>query len=334
MTRNIYDVYLDKIITLKVPGGKFLKSRSVNGGHTGFVYEVDVKLNLKIYKFIVKLSKIIGAWSLKEERPEQRVYGGRSRSFENVYKLLINNKIPTFKLLSYGLPTKEVPYFYQVLSRLEGFSIREHLTLSNCANKNNLLKLSGTELGKLHLITRSYDGWVGQKKPYTIKWKDSFLKALDIRLHHFLKSNYLSLQQKQELIFFIKEKKRKWTNPKEYVLSHVDGLQGMAEYRNKKWIFSGHIDLEDYRFTDQRFVLAGLEIGSNYSIKDAPRDFWEGYLKFKKVDRSFHVLKDLFKLFYFMSWIQMTDKSTENIKLSSKINKGYVDKIILITNIK
>ncbi len=329
MTKNIHDIYLHKIINTNVKG-KLLKYKSITGGHTGFVYAVDVRLNSKIYKYIVKLSKIIGAPSLKIERTEQRVYGGRSESFEKVYNLLITNNIPTFKLISYRFPTKAIPYVYQILTRLEGFSIREHLALNNYEDKKKLLKLSGMEFGKLHLITRGYDGWVGQKKPYKMDWKSAFYGALDIRLNHLLSHHYLSPQQNKKLLFFINKKKRKWINPKEYVLSHVDGLQGMAQHKNKKWVFEGHIDLEDYRFTDQRFVLAGLEIGANYSTGNASIDFWEGYLKFKQVDSSFDNLKDLFKLYYFMSWIQMTDDGINNIKLSSKINSKYVAKIILL----
>lgn len=326
---NIHDIYISKIVKEKL-NGQFLKSYEIKGGHSGFVYVVDVDLGFEIKKFIVKLSKKIGSNLLQLERPEQRVYGGRSVCFKSSFDLLVNNNIKTFKLFSHGLPTEDIPFFYQLISKLDGFSLREYLVLDNYSNKNDLLKLSGMEFGKLNRITRDYDGWANQKDPYLTKWESSFFLALEIRLYHLINNKYLSKVGIKKINIFILNKKKKWTDPKEYVFSHVDGMQGMVDYVNNKWVFNGHIDLEDYRFTDQRFVLAGLEIGANYSIGPISDVFWDGYLKFKKVDKSFDDLKDLFKLYYFMSWIQMTDEGLNDIKLSSKINKNYVNKIIAI----
>ncbi|MDO8486173.1 MAG: hypothetical protein Q7S77_00525 [Candidatus Staskawiczbacteria bacterium] len=326
---NIHDIYISKIVKEKLHG-ELLESHEIKGGHSGFVYIIDVDLGSKIKKFIVKLSKKIGADFLQLERPEQRVYGGRSVSFKSSFDLLINSNIKTFKLLSCGLPTEDIPYFHQLISKLEGYSLREYLVLDNYPNREDLLRLSGMEFGKLNQITRSYDGWANQKDPYLTKWKNSFFLALEIRLDHLINNKYLSKEEIKKINIFILNKKKKWTDPKEYVFSHVDGIQGMVDYIDSEWVFNGHIDLEDYRFTDQRFVLAGLEIGANYSIDSISNSFWDGYLKFKKVDKSFNDLKDLFKLYYFMSWIQMTDEGLNNIKLSSKINKNYINKIIAI----
>jgi|GEM_PF-3550105 len=327
---NHHDVYLIKIVNLKI-GGKFLNSKRILGGHSGYVYIINVKLNSKINKYIVKLSNIIGSKSLKNEKNEQRVYGGHSKSLVSVYKLFKKNNLKTFILKSHSMPGKEIPYYYQLISKLNGFSIREHLVLNNI-NKKGLFELAGTEFGKLHLITRNYDGWVDQTTPYKRSWKESFFLALDLRSKYLTENKYFNDKDSKQLFSFIENKKNKWVSPKEYVFSHVDGLQGMVEYKKNDWVFNGHIDLEDYRFTDQRFVLAGFEIGANYSTKEAPVSFWKGYLKFKKIDKSYNEIKDLFKVFYFMSWIHMTSLSLKNDKLSKKISKIYIQKIKILVN--
>ncbi|MFA5936962.1 MAG: hypothetical protein WC822_03730 [Candidatus Paceibacterota bacterium] len=328
---NKHNIYLKKIVSLKI-SGKFLSSKRILGGHSGYVYTINVKLNSKINKFIIKLSNIIGSKSLKDEKNEQRVYGGHSKSLVNNYKLLKSNNLKTFTLLSYSLPNKEIPYFYQLISKLDGFSIREYLALNN--NQKELFKLAGIEFGKLHSITRSYDGWAKQDIPYKKNWEKSFFLALDLRLKYLIENKYFNKKDSKTLTTFIENKKIKWTSPREYVFSHVDGLQGMVEYKKNKWIFNGHIDLEDYRFTDQRFVLAGFEIGANYSTKKAPAVFWNEYLKFKKIDKSYEELKDLFKVFYFMSWVHMTDISLKNKKSSRKTNQIYLNKIKKLINKK
>ena len=246
---NKHDICISQIVKEKLHG-EFLKSHEVKGGHSGFVYIIDVNLGSKIKKFIIKLSKKIGADSLQLEKPEQRVYGGRSDSFKSSFNLLINNNIKTYKLLSSGLPTEDIPYFYQLISKLEGFSLREHLVLNNYPNKDELLKLSGMEFGKLNRITRYYDGWANQKIPYLTEWKSSFFLALEIRFYHLINNKYLSKEGAKKIDIFILNKKNKWTDPKEYVFSHVDGIQGMVNYIDSKWVFNGHIDLEDYRFTE------------------------------------------------------------------------------------
>ena len=325
-----HDIYINKIIKLKI-GGNLLKSKRILGGHSGYVYKINVKLNSNINEYIVKLSNIIGSKSLRNEKNEQRVYGGHSKSLANVYKLLKKNNLKTFTLISHSLPNKEIPYFYQLISKLNGFSIREHLVL-NDINKKELFELAGIEFAKLHLITRNYDGWVEQDTPYETNWEESFFSALNLRLKYLTENKYFNDKDSKSLISFVENKKRKWTHPKEYVFSHVDGLQGMVEYKKNSWIFNGHIDLEDYRFTDQRFVLAGFEIGANYSTKEAPTSFWSGYLKFKKIDRSYNELKDLFKVFYFMSWVHMTALSLKNDKLSRQISLIYIKKIKILIN--
>jgi hypothetical protein len=325
---NNHDIYLKKIVNLKIVG-KFLNSKRILGGHSGYVYLINVKFNSKINKYIVKLSNIIGSKSLKNEQNEQRVYGGHSKSLVSVYRLFKKTNLKTFTLISYSLPNKKIPYYYQLLSKLNGFSIREHL-ISNDINKKELFQLAGIEFGKLHLITRSYDGWVDQNTPYKTNWKESFFLALDLRLKYLIENKYFNDKDLHKLLSFIEYKKNKWISPKEYVFSHVDGLQGMVEYKKNDWVFNGHIDLEDYRFTDQRFVLAGFEIGANYSTKEAPVSFWKGYLKFKKVDKSYNELKDLFKIFYFMSWAHMTDLSSKNKKLSKKKNEIYIKMIRIL----
>jgi hypothetical protein len=310
---NIHNQCLKWILQSRI-GEELQEVEPIKGGHSGFTYSVRTKKN----SYVVKLAQPIGSDLLGLEKPEQRVYGGRAKSFESSHRLLLTQQMPTFQLLAYGFPTEKVPYFYQILSKLPGYSIREHLSI-NKTKKAELEFLAGEEFGKLHLITRRYDGWADQKTPYLTNWKESFFLALERRVYH-LSENYLSKPDIKKISRFMKDKYARWTDPDDFVFSHVDGLQGMVSYQNK-WKFNGFIDLEDYRFTDQRFVLSGFEIGSHYSLSNASNAFWRGYKKFKEIDASYDVLKDLFKLFYFSSWVQMTNEGTGEIGHSFLIKK-------------
>src|SRR5439155_15837963 len=97
----------------------------------------------------------------------------------------------------------------------------------------------------------------------------------------------------REIWTFIDGHRQRWVLPRGYALSHPDGLQGHARHDGARWHFNGHLDLEDYAFTDARFPLAGYELGAAGPV---PPVFWEGYRAYKDVDPSYEVTRDLFKL--------------------------------------
>ncbi len=173
-----------------------------------------------------------------------------------------------------------------------------------------------------------------KEKPYAKNWRVAFKEALEYRFSHIKNSKYFNEKIINRIELFINLNLKKWTDPSEYVLSHVDGMQGMAKFKNSKWLFCGHIDLEDYRFTDPRFVLAGFEVCINYSATSKiPVAFWNAYSKHKKVDGSYRVIKKLFKLLYFMSWIHMIDLNIKNKKISRKMTNRYLNEIKILVEI-
>ncbi len=96
-----------------------------------------------------------------------------------------------------------------------------------------------------------------------------------------------------------------WSDPVEFVLSHVDGFQGMAKYNDNVWMFTGFIDIEDYHFTDQRFALAGYELAVEFEGQVVPPTFWSGYQRYRAIDPTYPRLKSLFQLYYLFAWLPL-----------------------------
>jgi len=286
-----------------------ISCKRINEGYGGYVFATTAILAGKKNKYIVKLSPD-KTKNKHAESLDKRVYSGHPEDLESVYKLLVSHHIPTYHLFTFGYPNKEIPYYYQVTSVLEGESVREYLIKKQGVCLEELHQVCGEAFGRLHNITRFYDGRINQLKPYDLDWKNAFFKSLKNKTEKLavLKNKFLSKHLFQ-IRLLISAKEKIWNLPSEYVLSDIDGLQGMAKYKKGQWLFTGHIDLEDYRFTDQRFVLAGYEIANEFEGLKIPSTFWSGYKKFKSVDPSYEGTKDLFKLYYLFSWFPMVYKA-------------------------
>jgi hypothetical protein len=90
-----------------------------------------------------------------------------------------------------------------------------------------------------------------------------------------------------------------------YSLSQMDGLQGIARRDAGGWRFRGHVDLEDFAFMDARFPLAGCELGAEgvRGRRPVPAAFFEGYRSRFPIDPSYPEARDVFKLYYLLSWL-------------------------------
>jgi aminoglycoside 6'-N-acetyltransferase len=107
---------------------------------------------------------------------------------------------------------------------------------------------------------------------------------------------------------WIDARRRRWvapSGPAAYSLSQMDGLQGVARRDPGGWRFVGHVDLEDFSFMDPRFPLAGYELGAEgvRGRKPIPASFYEGYRSRLPIDPSFAEARDVFKLYYLLSWL-------------------------------
>jgi hypothetical protein len=175
-----------------------------------------------------------------------------------------------------------------------------------------LHEVTGELFGLLHSkITRKFDGWVSQEKPYLLPWKSAVEEAINEQLDSCLKLN--SVLRKLPIKPFISRKLNAWSEPLNFVLSDIDGFQAMARYKDNAWKITGLIDIEDYKFCDQRMVLAGYEVALRYEGLKVPPEFWRGYTKHNQIDTNYDNLKSLFELYYLLSWLQIPYKGHERI---------------------
>lgn len=275
----------------------------ITSGHSGFVYKVETSIRQIL---VVKLTPPQEEMPLGEELVDYRVHATRLTNFPSSYKMFKEKNLTTFDLFDYGVPSTKIPFYYQVMSFLKGYSIREFLTHGNLSKKYNLEEISGQALANLHQVTRSFDGWVDQDISYKLPWSKAFLMSLESRLAKTVLLNNNFINKNIPLINkFITSKLKSWSDPKEFVFSQLDGLQAMARLNGNTWEFSGYIDIEDHKFADQRFVLAGFEYALELEERSLTDSFWSAYKAIKAVDLSYLKLKGFFQLYFCLSYFPL-----------------------------
>lgn len=316
--------------------GKLLALERIIFGYVGYVYKVTVEVGGKNDTFAIKLTDVY-IDQTENEILNNRIYGTSyddNTSVSETHNLIAKSGIPICELFSFGLPTEKLPYFHQIMSWLEGESVQEFIGSSEHEHMMGLHAIIGDVLGKTHSITRDYDGAVSRKIPFVTPYKNAFFTWLDYQLGETLKVNNKFLNENIEVVKnFITESKAKWQDPKEFVLSHADGLQGMAKFEHEHWTFTGAVDIEDHKFTDQRFALAGYELQSSYNSKEVPQSFWDSYRKHKTIDPTYSMHRNLFQLGMLLAWfdIPYTDAwrgSEEDREKVTKKNEKMINKVV------
>jgi len=61
----------------------------------------------------------------------------------------------------------------------------------------------------------------------------------------------------------------------------------------------GHIDVEDFQFTDRRFVLTGFELAHRLNGRTVPSEFWQAY-GWQPAERHLQ-----FELLYLLVWARV-----------------------------
>ena len=281
--------------------GELTRFEPLAGGYVGKVYRVTVERGIAEQDVVVKLTQSQWEVPLDAEDVNDRVYGSRSSNFEPAYQLLKKHRIPVPKFFGSGVLEHDRVH-YLVLEFLEGVDVRSSLAHGQ-GNFTGLHEAVGTMLGKMHRITRPYHGWLAMKKSSALDWESAFFTSLRSRLETASKHSKEIKARYRSIASFIEDNRKHWTQPKRFVFSHTDGFQGMAKRADKRWAITGIIDIEDHQFTDQRFVLAGHELSLEYEGRTLPKVFWDAYQKQTSVDPSFHKLKNVFKLYYLLTWI-------------------------------
>ena len=294
---------LEKIIEREL-GGTVVSAQDVTTGYVGYVYKVQAVVDEEPRTFCVKLSPLGRDPASQVEPVDDRVYGrSPATNFGEAYRILSGSGIPVPHLFAFGTIDTGRPLTYQVMEFLEGIEIREFLAYDEHERMELLHEVAGQVLGKLHQITRTYDGLSGQTSPYPLDWKTAFFVSLENRLREASRRNAVIKQNIGRIERFVAQKESLCTSPSEFVFSHNDGLQGMAKYAGGCWTFAGIVDIEDHYFGDQRFVLAGYELSLHYAGRTVPATFWAGYRQFKPVPVSYTSLRELFTLYYLLSWL-------------------------------
>ncbi|MEZ4660791.1 MAG: phosphotransferase [Caldilineaceae bacterium] len=236
--------------------------------------------------------------------PGERIYGARPSNFRAAYQLMQSAGIPLPRVYATGV-TANGAFHFQVMELLPGVSVREFLAWNVHPKMDALHAVVGCTLGKLHQITRPYDGWASQTQPYDTSWTEAFFAALAQVLDQACSLNKVILENRSTIREAIAQSQKKWIAPSEYVFSHVDGFQGMAHFDGNVWALTGVVDIEDHSFTDQRFVLAGHELALHFELHQTPESFWRGYGQFAAAPDSYLSTRNIFQLFYLLDWLQI-----------------------------
>ena len=250
--------------------------------------------------FVVKLIANEPPEAIQDEDVSDRVYGGRWTEFEPALDAMKNASLPLPTIHATGCTDDNLQYFI-LMDYIAGESVREYM--SEADTEDSLHRVVGETFGKLHNVTREYQGWVSMEAPYNTSWGEAYFSALDNQLDEIERNSYLPTNIIANLRTFVDSQKETWVEPTTFVLSHLDGFQGIASKQGEEWSVEGIIDIEDHQFTDQRFVLCGHELAMETEGKKLPESFWEGYQSTKEIDPTFEQHKHLFKLYYLSVWL-------------------------------
>lgn len=283
-------------------GANVIKIENLTTGYAGDVFAVKIKKDEGTETYVLKMMKNLIDVSPEEEANDNRVYGMRWSNLRPAHTLMTKNDIFVPQLYSVGREVAE-NIDYCIMELIRGESVREFLAHQSHPDMQKLHAVVGEEMGRLHQITRDFQGWVDMERPYAKSWKVAFFESFESHLTVTAQKDVFVKNNIERIRHFIEQKGNAWTDPRQFVLSHTDGFQGMAEYRDDEWRFTGIIDIEDHEFTDPRFVLAGHELSLEYKEREAPKEFWDGYSRNTLVDESYFEFKGLFQLYYLLSWL-------------------------------
>ena len=295
-----------KIITQEL-GVKANSIESLGMSIGGAVMKIETEKGI----FVVKLIANKPPAPIIEEDVSDRVYGGRWTEFQPAYDAMKKANLPLPIVHATGYTEDNSQYFI-LMDYVVGESVREYM--SEVLTDERLHYATGQTFGKLHTITREYQGWVSMESPYVTPWGEAFFSALHNQINEIADKDHLPNEMIIKLRTFSDNQKAHWVEPENFVLSHLDGFQGIASKHGENWSVDSIIDIEDHQFTDQRFVLCGHELAMEAEGSKLPESFWTGYQSSRDIDPTFEQSRSLFKLYYLSVWLCVfRDESIGNI---------------------
>ena len=268
--------------------------RDLSFGYVGRVYRVSVA---GMPDLVVKMVKAEVDRSFEHESVDDRVYGGRWANFAAAYRVLEAHDMPLPRLYALG---QLEDHDYAVMEFLDGESSIEGLPEPQL---NEFYGALGGWIGRLHAITRTFQGWADMDRPYSTSWESAFFASFENCVRVAADIFGSIARRAAEISDFSESMRASWTDPRAFVLSHADGFQGLVRNENGRWRLIGIIDIEDYQFTDPRFVLAGMELGLELKGRSLPRPFWQKYARVAELEASFGRTRNLFKVYYLLNWL-------------------------------
>jgi fructosamine-3-kinase len=262
---------------------------SLTGGQVGRVYRVDTPRRSLIVKFVDACDEPTFA----DEGPDNRVYGSRWSNLRPAREALAAHGVRTPALHAIGALDAE-GLRYAIMDYLDG-DPDDHAPAWFAA--------VGRALGEVHRISRGWQGWVGLRAPFADDWSSAFAKSLSSRLEEA--RPLIGLDLHRAIAARVTDQVPRLRDPHAFVLSHTDGFQGVLAKSADGWTCLGHIDVEDFQFTDQRFVLAGLELSHALAGRSVPREFWDAYLCAVDLAPGYDRVRDLFQTYYLLVWAKV-----------------------------
>ena len=290
-----------EVIVSKELKGKLVEITELTGGYFGHVYKVMVEISSGLKPFAIKIVNSEKEKSFRDESSDNRVYGSRWSNLKPAQQLLTENGFVVPKIFSIGA-LKSYRKNYSIMEFIEGEPVVDLLKTQDASRIKQLHGLAGDVLGKMHKIKRDFQGWVDMKCPYDKDWEIAFFESFNSHLKNAIEKNSYISHNKSRILEFVSQKRKLWANPNKFVFSHTDGFQGLSKLEKGNWTLTSIIDCEDNQFTDQRFVLSGLELALEFENKTLHSKFWERYKQHTDIDPGHLNLKGVFKLYYLLSW--------------------------------
>jgi fructosamine-3-kinase len=260
---------------------------ALTGGQVGQVWRVDTPSRSLVAKFVAAGEDPPFA----DEAADNRVYGARWSNLAPAHEALAARGVRS-------------PAVY-AMGEAEGlnYALMDYLAGDPDDHSPAWFAAVGRALGQVHGISRGYQGWVGLEAPLADDWSTAFGKSLGNRLQEA--GPLLGQTLHAAVAAYAGQQLSRLRDPPTFVLSHTDGFQGVLRRAGEDWTCVGHIDIEDFQFTDQRFVLAGFELSHAFAGRPVPGDFWDAYVEAVDLVPGYRRVRDLFQTYYLLVWARV-----------------------------